>query len=129
MEITVGIDISKIGLAPLTRQSRQWRGKSRIEGGCAVPRRVLFIGAVVAARYNPALRTFHQRLLCAGKPKRIALIATARKLLTILNAIIRHQKPWQSARPSRQSLPMIGGGTHRGCSTMFQSTPLFSGGG
>lgn len=85
------------GLAPFTRQSGQWRGKSFIAGGRTAPRSALFIGAMVAARHNAPLKAFYQRLLTAGKPKRVALIATARKLLTILNAIIRDQKPWQSA--------------------------------
>lgn len=85
------------GLAPFTRQSGQWRGKSFIAGGRAAPRSALFVGAMVAARHNGPLKLFYQRLLAAGKPKRLALIATARKLLTILNAIIRDQKPWQNA--------------------------------
>lgn len=85
------------GLAPFTRQSGQWRGKSFIAGGRAAPRSALFIGAMVAARHNGPLKAFYQRLVTAGKPKRVALIATARKLLTILNAIIRDQKPWQTA--------------------------------
>lgn len=84
------------GLAPFTRQSGQWRGKSFIAGGRGSPRSALFMGAMVAARHNPPLRLFYQRLVAAGKPKRVALIATARKLLTILNAIIRDQKPWQT---------------------------------
>ena len=85
------------GLAPFTRQSGQWRGKSFIAGGRAAPRSALFIGAMVAARHNGPLKAFYSRLVAAGKPKRLALIATARKLLTILNAIIRDRKPWQSA--------------------------------
>jgi transposase len=88
---------SLVGLAPWTRQSGRWRGKSFIGGGRASVRAALFVGAMVAARHNPALRAFHQRLLGAGKPKMVALIAVARKLLTILNAIIRDQKPWQTA--------------------------------
>jgi transposase len=86
-----------VGLAPFTRQSGQWRGKSFIAGGRPAPRAALFIGAMVAARHNQPLRAFYQRLVAAGKPKRLALVATARKLLTILNAIIRDQKPWQHA--------------------------------
>lgn len=85
------------GLAPFTRQSGQWRGKSFVAGGRPAPRAALFIGAMVAARHNQPLRAFYQRLVAAGKPKRLALVATARKLLTILNAIIRDQKPWQNA--------------------------------
>lgn len=85
------------GLAPFTRQSGQWRGKSFIAGGRAAPRSALFIGAMVAVRHNKPLKAFYQRLVAAGKPKRLALVAAARKLLTILNAIIRDQKPWQTA--------------------------------
>jgi transposase len=85
------------GLAPFTRQSGQWRGKSFISGGRPAPRAALFIGAMVAARHNGPLRLFYQRLVAAGKPKHVAIIATARKLLTILNAIIRDKKPWQTA--------------------------------
>jgi transposase len=84
------------GLAPFTRQSGQWRGKSFIAGGRAAPRSALFIGAMVAARHNGPLKAFYSRLIAAGKPRRLALVATARKLLTILNAIIRDQKPWQN---------------------------------
>jgi transposase len=85
------------GLAPFTRQSGQWRGKSFIAGGRTAVRTALFMGAMVARRFNPVLRDFFDRLLAAGKPKMVALIAVARKLLTILNAIIRDQKPWQIA--------------------------------
>jgi transposase len=85
------------GLAPWTRQSGQWRGKSMIGGGRATVRTVLFLGAMAAARFNPTLKAFHQRLIAAGKPKRLAIIAVARKLLTILNAILRDRLPWQSA--------------------------------
>lgn len=85
------------GLAPFTRQSGQWRGKSFIGGGRASVRAVLFMGAMTAMRWNPTLRAFHHRLRSAGKPKMVALIAVARKLLTILNAILRDNRPWQSA--------------------------------
>jgi transposase len=85
------------GLAPFTRQSGQWRGKSFIGGGRKAVRTALFMGAMVAKRHNPVLKAFFDRLVTAGKPKMVALIAVARKLLTILNAILRDQKPWQSA--------------------------------
>jgi transposase len=85
------------GLAPWTRQSGQWRGKSFIGGGRTAVRCALFMAAMVAARHNPILKAFFGRLVAAGKPKMVALIATARKLLTILNAILRDQKPWQTA--------------------------------
>jgi len=84
-----------VGLAPWTRQSGQWRGKSFIGGGRASVRRVLFMGAMVAARRNPALKAFRDKLVAAGKPKLVAIIAVARKLLTILNAILRDKTPWQ----------------------------------
>jgi len=85
------------GLAPFTRQSGKWRGKSFIGGGRASVRTALFMAAMTAMRHNPVLRAFHQRLRAAGKPKMVALIAVARKLLTILNAILRDNKKWQNA--------------------------------
>ena len=85
------------GLAPWTRQSGQWRGKSFIGGGRTTVRTALFQGAMVASRHNPVLQSFFHHLTSAGKPKMVALIAVARKLLTILNAILRDQKPWQIA--------------------------------
>lgn len=85
------------GLAPYTRQSGKWRGKSFIGGGRTAVRTALFMGALVAARFNPTLKAFRDRLIAKGKPKLVALVATARKLLTILNAIIRDRKPWQPA--------------------------------
>ena len=85
-----------VGLAPWTRQFGQWRGKSFIGGGRKSVRSSLFVGAMVAARYNPQLKRFRDKLVAAGKPKLIALVAVARKLITILNAILRDRRPWQS---------------------------------
>jgi transposase len=85
------------GLAPWTRQSGQWKGKSMIGGGRSSVRRAVFMAALVACRHNPVLKAFRDKLVGAGKPKIVAVIAVARKLLTILNAIIRDQKPWQPA--------------------------------
>ena len=84
-----------VGLAPWTRQSGQWRGKSFIGGGRKSVRNSLFVGAMVAARYNPQLKSFRDKLVAAGKPKLIALVAVARKLITILNAILRDRRSWQ----------------------------------
>jgi len=84
-----------VGLAPWTRQSGQWRGKSFIGGGRKTVRTALFMAAMVAARHNPVLKAFRDKLVAAGKPKLLALIAVARKLLTILNAILRDNRPWQ----------------------------------
>jgi transposase len=85
------------GLAPFTRQSGQWRGRSFIGGGRTVVRTAVFMGALVAKKHNPTLKVFFDRLVAAGKPKMVALIAVARKLLTILNAILRDSRPWQIA--------------------------------
>ena len=85
------------GLAPFTRQSGKWRGKSFIGGDRASVRSALFMAAMTAMRRNPLLRAFHQRLRAAGKPKMVAMIAVARKLLTILNAILRDKIAWQNA--------------------------------
>ena len=87
-----------VGLAPWTRQSGQWRGKSFIGGGRASVRATLFLGAMVAARHNPDLKAFRDKLDAAGKPRLLALIAVARKLLVILNAIIRDSKPWRAQK-------------------------------
>jgi transposase len=87
---------SLAGLAPYTRQSGQWKGKSMIGGGRKSVRSALFLAALVASRHNPVLKAFRERLVAAGKPKMVAVIAVARKLLTILNAILRDNKPWQT---------------------------------
>jgi transposase len=84
-----------VGLAPWTRQSGQWRGKSFIGGGRTGIRSALFMGAMVAVRHNPVLKAFRDKLVAAGKPKLVAIIAAARKLLTIINAILRENKPWR----------------------------------
>jgi transposase len=89
---------SLAGLAPYVRQSGKWRGRSMIGGGRKAVRSALFIAAMVAARHNPVLKSFYQRLVTAGKAKVLAMIAVARKLLTILNALLRDRTPWQAAR-------------------------------
>jgi transposase len=88
---------SLAGLAPFTRQSGAWKGKAMIAGGRTSVRSALFVCALVASRHNEILAAFYQRLLQVGKPKMVALTAVARKLLTILNAIIRDRRPWQNA--------------------------------
>lgn len=83
------------GLAPWTRQSGQWKGKSFIGGGRKIVRTALYMGALVAAQHNQTLKAFRNQLVADGKPKKLAIIAVARKLLTILNAILRDNRPWQ----------------------------------
>lgn len=83
------------GLAPYTQQSGKWRGRSFTSGGRSSVRTALFLAAMAAIRYNPVLAAFRKRLLEAGKPPKVALIAMARKLLTILNAMIRENTPWK----------------------------------
>ncbi|GAA0588763.1 IS110 family transposase [Rhizomicrobium electricum] len=85
------------GLAPYTRRSGKWQGKSMIGGGRAFVRKALFIAALVAGRHNPVLKAFRDRLVAKGKAKIVAAIAVARRLLTILNAILRDRRPWQPA--------------------------------
>jgi transposase len=85
-----------VGVAPFNRDSGQVRGKRTIWGGRANVRAVLYMGTMVATRYNPVLKAFYERLLSQGKAKKVALIACMHKLLRILNAIIRDLKPWQA---------------------------------
>ena len=85
---------SLVGVAPLNRDSGTMRGKRTVGGGRARVRAVLYMGALVASRYNPVIRTFYQRLLAAGKPKKLALTACVRKLLTMLNAIVKTGQRW-----------------------------------
>ena len=88
---------SLAGLAPFTRQSGRWKGKSIIGGGRTALRAALYMAALSAIRCNRTLKSFYQRLLSAGKPKMVGLIAAARKFLTILNAMLRDRKQWQPA--------------------------------
>ena len=86
---------SLAGLAPFTRQSGRWKGKSMIGGGRASLRAALYMAALSAIRCNRSLKVFYQRLLSAGKPKMVGLIAVARKILIILNAMLRDKTQWQ----------------------------------
>lgn len=91
--------ISKlVGIAPLADDSGHRHGKRRIWGGRAHVRAVLYMAAIVAIRHNAVLRAFYERLLAAGKPKKVAIVAAMRKLLTILNAMLRDQVTWNAAR-------------------------------
>lgn len=83
-----------VGVAPFDRQSGAWRGRSLIFGGRAEVRTALYMATLTAVRRQPALRTFYQRLRDCGKPAKVALVAAMRKLLTILNAMLKNHKPW-----------------------------------
>ena len=83
-----------VGVCPYSRDSGAMRGRRTIWGGRASVRAALYMAALVGSRYNPVLKAFYQKLVKAGKPKKVALVACMRKLLMILNAMIRHDKPW-----------------------------------
>jgi transposase len=84
------------GVAPLNRDSGTLRGKRTVWGGRAQIRATLYMAALVAARFNPVIRAFYQRLCAAGKAKKVALTACMRKLLIILNAMLKHRIPWRT---------------------------------
>ena len=86
-----------VGVAPFPRDSGTRRGHRRVAGGRAPVRAALYMGALVASRYNPIIRAFYQRLVAAGKPKKVALTACMHKLLTILNAMVRSNTVWRSS--------------------------------
>jgi transposase len=85
-----------VGVAPFNRDSGTWRGKRTVWGGRAQIRATLYMGALVAARFNPVIRAFYHRLCAAGKAKKVALTACMRKLLLILNAMLKHRTPWRA---------------------------------
>ncbi len=86
---------SLAGVAPFNRDSGRHRGRRAIWGGRAQVRKVLYMAALVACRHNPTIKAFYDRLINAGKPAKVALVACMRKLLTIMNAMLKHQQPWQ----------------------------------
>lgn len=83
-----------VGVCPYSRDSGKYRGRRTIWGGRAAVRAALYMAALVASRYNPVIRAFYQKLVAAGKLKKVALVACMRKLLVILNAILKHDTPW-----------------------------------
>ena len=85
-----------VGVAPINRDSGTLRGKRTTFGGRPQVRKVLFMAAMVATRYNPVIKVFYTRLVAAGKPKKLAITACARKLLTILNAMAKARKPFNA---------------------------------
>jgi len=87
-----------VGVAPLNKDSGKMRGKRRVFGGRAPVRRALYMAALVATRVNPVIRAFYEHLLAQGKEKKVALTACMRKLLVILNSMIRNQQSWNPYR-------------------------------
>jgi len=86
-----------VGVAPFNRDSGAWRGRRTIWGGRAAVRSALYMAALVASRWNPVIAAFYRHLRDLGKPAKVALAACMRKLLVMLNAILRDRKPWQAA--------------------------------
>ena len=87
-----------VGVAPLADDSGSRSGKRRIWGGRAPVRAVIYMAALSAIAHNPAIKVFHSRLIAAGKPKKVAIVACMRKLLTILNAMLRDKKMWDATK-------------------------------
>jgi transposase len=88
-----------VGVAPLNRDSGTLRGQRRIFGGRADLRAVLYMAALSAVRFNPVIRAFYRRLRAAGKRHKVALVACVRKLVVILNQMVRNQEPWRAPMP------------------------------
>ncbi len=88
---------SLVGLAPFSKDSGRKTGQRRIRAGRSAPRTALYLAAMNGARFNPVLRPMYERLIAAGKPPKVAFIALARKLLTILNAMVRDGTNWEEA--------------------------------
>lgn len=83
-----------IGVAPFVKQSGTYKGKSVVTGGRVVPRKVLYMATLVATRYNANIETFYKRLVESGKPKKVALVASMRKLIVIANAMLKNDEMW-----------------------------------
>lgn len=86
-----------VGVAPLNNESGRFRGKRMIAGGRATLRRTLYMSALTGVRCNPVLRVYYQHLRASGKPGKVALVAAMRKLLVILNAMLKHRTPWRTS--------------------------------
>lgn len=85
-----------VGVAPVNKDSGRKRGKRRVFGGRATVRSILYMAALSASKFNPAIKKFYERLLSAGKEKKVALTACMRKLLVTLNAMLRHKQLWRA---------------------------------
>ena len=85
---------SLVGVAPFSRDSGQMRGRRTIFGGRGAVRAVLYMAALTARRFNPGLRVFYERLRAAGKPVKVAMVGVMRKLIVMLNAVVKRDTPW-----------------------------------
>ena len=90
-----------VGIAPVSRDSGTFRGRRFVQGGRAQVRAALYMAALVAIRHNPTIRAFYERLVGVGKPKKVALVACMRKLLTMVNTMVRTGEPWQPEYAAR----------------------------
>jgi transposase len=86
-----------VGVAPVACDSGLRNGRRRVQGGRFAIRRVLYMATLTATRHNPAIRAFYQRLKAAGKRPKVAIVACMRKLLTMLNAMVKTNPPWDDS--------------------------------
>lgn len=89
-----------VGVAPMAAESGRWRGQRRIRGGRAPARHVLYMAAVTAARCHPVLAPYYQQLRARGKPAKVALVACMRRLLVLLNSMLKSRTPWRAPEPA-----------------------------
>ena len=107
LEFLARVDLSKqiaklVGVAPLARDSGTLHGRRCVWGGRVPVRNTLYMSALVASRRNPVIREFYQRLTTRGKPHKVAMVACMRKMLTILNAMVRDGRRWDPSIPLNQ---------------------------
>ena len=89
--------VALVGLAPFNRDSGRYKGKRYIHGGRGIIRKALYMAAISSLRWNKPLANFYQRLRSRGKPAKVAITAVMRKLLLVLNSIMKRQSPWQES--------------------------------
>ena len=93
-----------IGVAPYDRDSGQSSGGRRIQGGREHPRNLLYMAATSAIRFNPQMQAFFERLRASGKQHKVAIVAVMRKLITLVNALLRADREWQPVPPAREAV-------------------------
>ncbi len=105
---------SLAGLAPVTRESGHWKGRSFIQGGRHRVRRILYMPAVVAVQHNPDLKRKYEALVARGKPPKVALTAVMRKLLVLANALVQQDRIWTAHPPREYTTPGFPTPCHEG---------------